>query len=379
MTTIAMLSVSAGAGHVRAAQALTAAAERLHTEVTAVHIDVMEFVPKLFRKVYADSYLKLVDVAPTLWGYLYKEMDVPRASSLVTKVRQAVERLNTGKLITRLRELEPDHVICTHFLPAQLLSRLIRRKMWDTPVWVQVTDYDVHGMWIHDHLSGYFAADAEIAWRMKDRGLSEDRIHVTGIPIHPVFAERRDRATCAAEFGLDPRKTTLLMMSGGFGVGAIDELAERLLAIPGDTQIVALAGRNAKLLERLKAIAAQHKRRLFPLGFTTTIERVMACSDLAITKPGGLTTAECLAVGLPLIVISPIPGQEERNADFLMENGAALKAYDAAGLDYRVRQLLANPQRLAAMRANAKRIGKPDAAADVLRIALRVAARAGDG
>lgn len=373
---IAMLSVSAGAGHVRAAQALAAAAERLGQEVEAVHIDVMELVPRLFRKLYADSYLKLLDLSPTLWGALYRHTDVPRPTSVGSKLRQAIERLNTRKLISRLEELAPDAVICTHFLPAQLLSRLIRKQQWSAPVWVQVTDYDVHGMWIHDHCAGYFAADPEIGWRMQDRGIPAARIHCTGIPIHPVFAEKRARVECARELGLDPAKPTLLMMSGGFGVGAIDELAERLLRIPGNLQIIALAGRNASLLAKLQKVAAQHPGRLFPQGFTRTIERVMACADVAITKPGGLTSSECLATGLPMIVISPIPGQEERNADFLLEHGAAMKACDAAALDFRVRQLLAEPQRLAAMRAAAQAIGKPHAARDVLRVVMGATAEA---
>ncbi|MBA3686915.1 MAG: galactosyldiacylglycerol synthase [Planctomycetes bacterium] len=363
----------------RAAQALAAAAALHRRDVTTVHIDVMDLVPRLFRKLYAESYLTLVDLAPSLWGSLYRGTDTPRASGLITRLRQAVERMNTGKLIKRLRELDADAVICTHFLPAQLLSRLTRRGQFDRPVWVQVTDYDVHGMWIHDHLAGYFAADAEIAWRMRDRGLAKSAVHATGIPIMPVFAERLERTVCAAELGIDPARTTLLMMSGGFGVGAIDELAERVLRSAPDLQVIALAGKNAALLARLALLAKRHPGRLFPQGFTKTIERVMACADLAITKPGGLTTAECLAVGLPLIVISPIPGQEERNATFLLEHGAALMAYDAAGLEYRVRQLLADPKRLRAMAADARRLGKPGAAWDVLQVVLRGHAAAETG
>lgn len=370
MTTIALLSVSAGAGHVRAAQALAAAAQRRGATLEAVHIDVMELVPRLFKKLYAGSYMSVINAAPDLWAWLYKRMDVPRPTSYATKLRQAIERLNTGKLIKRLDALKPDAVICTHFLPAQLLSRLTRKKAFQAPVWVQVTDYDVHGMWIHDHLAGYFAADEEIAWRMRDRGLGAEQVHVTGIPIHPVFAETRDRATCARELGLDPQRTTILLMSGGYGVGALDLLAERVLALPGNHQVVALAGKNAKLLGQLTALAKRHPGRLFPLGFTSTIERVMSCADLAVSKPGGLTTAECLAVGLPMIVVAPIPGQEERNADYLLEHGAALKACDGAALAFRVRELLAHPERLATMRANAARIGRARAADAVLDVVL---------
>jgi len=367
---LVIFSVSAGAGHVRAAQALVATAKRCYPDVEAVHVDLMELVPQLFRKVYADSYLKVVERHPALWGYLYDKSDHEKANSGLNKLRQAIERLNTRKLGSLLRELQPDYVICTHFLPAELLSRKIRNGKLNIPVWVQVTDFDFHALWIQQQMNGYFAAHEEVAWRMAERGIPADTIHVTGIPIMPAFDRQYDRPTCAAEFGLDPNRTTLLMMSGGMGVGSIEQLAERLLQLKGDFQIVALAGRNEKLLTDLKVVAMQHPGRLFPLGFINVIERVMAASDLAITKPGGLTTSECLAVGLPMIVVSPIPGQEERNADFLLENGAALKACDAGALAWRVQHLLDNPKRLAHLRQNALNCGRPDAARRVLATVL---------
>jgi processive 1,2-diacylglycerol beta-glucosyltransferase len=243
---------------------------------------------------------------------------------------------------------------------------MIGRGEFDRPVWVVVTDFDVHSLWVHPHMAGYFAASEEVAWRMADRGIAPASIHVTGIPIQPVFGESRSRAECAEELGIAPDRTTLLLMSGGAGLGGIASLAERLLRLPEDVQIVALSGRNEALLEQLRDISLKHPGRLFPLPFTRTVERVMAASDLAVTKPGGLTTSECLAVGLPMIVVSPIPGQEERNAEYLLENGAALTAYDAAGLEYRVRLLLREPRRLAALRDHAKALGRPGAAASIL-------------
>jgi processive 1,2-diacylglycerol beta-glucosyltransferase len=363
VTTIAILSVSAGAGHVRCAQALVA--EALARGVKAVHVDVMDLVPALFRKLYAQSYLKVVERHPALWGYLYTKSDRPGVVTKRTKLRQIIERLNTRKLAAKLEELQPDAVVCTHFLPAQLISRMIRKRTFAQPTWVQVTDFDVHALWIHERMAGYFAADEEVAWRMQDRGIPASTISVTGIPIMPVFGERRSRVECARELAIDPEIPTVLMMSGGFGVGDIDLLAERLLRTPG-FQIIALAGRNEALLKKLSALARAHRGRLFPMGFTKTIERVMTCADLAITKPGGLTASECLAVGLPMIVVSPIPGQEERNADFLLESGAALKAYDAAGLEFRTLALLRDRKRLAAMRESALRTGKPDAARAVM-------------
>ncbi len=367
---IAVFSVSAGAGHVRAAQALQAAAQRWYPDVEVTHIDLMELVPKLFKAVYADTYIKVVEHHPAFWGYLYDRTDREKVDSALSKLRAAIERLNTQKLKKVLSEIDPDHVICTHFLPAQLLSRWVRKGSFQKPVWVQVTDFDVHALWLHDHMSGYFAANGEVAWRMAERGIAPATIHVTGIPIMPAFGDPQSRSRSATEFNLDPTRKTLLLMAGGAGVGGIDKLAGRLLRLENDFQVVALAGRNEQLLASLRDLAANHPRRLFPLGFTKVIERIMAASDLAITKPGGLTTSECLAMGLPMIVVAPIPGQEERNADFLLENGAALKACDAGALAYRVTRLFAEPARLEALRRNAAALGRPHAARSVLDIVL---------
>jgi processive 1,2-diacylglycerol beta-glucosyltransferase len=370
---IAVLSVSAGAGHVRAAQAVERVAnERYGKEVEAIHFDVMDYVPKMFRKLYAESYVHIVNRYPTLWGYMYQKSDVVRSDrSMIKKLRVAVERLNTKKLLKKMVELSPDILFSTHFLPPELIARMIKAGAELPPSWVQVTDFDLHSLWIHDHMAGYFAASEEIAFRMVEKGIPPERTHVTGIPIMPEFGKKLDRAECAAELRLNPDKTTLLLMSGGLGVGDIASLAERLLAMDADIQIVALAGKNAVLLENLNKLAANHPGKLFPLGFTTTIERVMAAADVAVTKPGGLTSSECLAMGLPMIVVSPIPGQEERNADYLMENGAAVKAQDTVGVEFKVRKLLEDPKRLAAMSRAAKKIGRPDAAEKVLEVVLK--------
>ena len=182
----------------------------------------------------------------------------------------------------------------------------------------------------------------------------------------PQFAAPLDRETCARELGIAADKFTVLMMAGGAGVGGLDELALRLLGLPGDLQLVALAGRNAELLKRLQVLAQRHPGRLFPLGFTTTVERVMTAADLVVTKPGGLSVSECLAKRKPMLLVSPIPGQEERNADYLLEAGAAIKAVDGATLEFKLGRLLAAPERLRAMSAAAQRIGTPQAARDVL-------------
>jgi processive 1,2-diacylglycerol beta-glucosyltransferase len=219
-------------------------------------------------------------------------------------------------------------------------------------------------------MTGYLAADGGIARRMAERGIPPDAIRVTGIPVMPAFGKARARETSAAELGLDPARPTVLLMAGSAGVTAISSLVDRILALDGTLQVIALAGRRAPLLDDLRRRAVGAGGRLVPIGFTTTIERVMAAADIAVTKPGGLTTSECLAMGLPMIVVSPIPGQEERNAAFLLANGAALRADSAEDLAAHVARLLADPAKLAELAANARRLGRPDAAQCVLEAVL---------
>ena len=368
---VVVLSISAGAGHVRAAQALCETAEREFPSLRLTHIDVLDLVPASFRKLYFDSYLKLIEKMPLLWAYLYRYTDRPADESKISSLRRRIERFNTRKLYAELDRLAPDAIVCTHFLPPELLSRRVAGGHATPPVWVQVTDFDVHALWVHDHMRGYCVANDEIAWRIAERGIPAANVHVTGIPIAPPFLQTLDRATCAREVGLDPNVTTLLMMAGGAGVGGMETLVERLAALQNDEtnprfQIVALAGKNEKLLDKLKEMAARYPATIFPMGFTRTIERLMAASDLAITKPGGLTTSECLAMQLPMILVAPIPGQEERNADYLLESGVAMKANDAAALEYKLLRLLSAPETLGAMRERMRGIAKPDAAARVL-------------
>lgn len=371
---ILLLSVSAGAGHVRAAEAIRAyAGADADTAVVATHLDVMNYVTAGFRKIYTDFYIKLVNKAPTLWGYLYQVTNEAQSDSSMERLRRGLERLNTKALLTEIARFQPDAIICTHFLPAEILSRLIHKKGFTCPVWVQVTDFDLHRMWVHDHMAGYFAANEEVAFRMRAQGIHPDSIHVTGIPIMPVFSAPLERSVCAHEFGLDPKRPTILLMGGGAGLGSLDTIAARLLALDGKFQLIVLAGKNIPALCALQAMSARYPGRLLPQGYTDKVERLMACADLVITKPGGLTTSECLAMGLPMIVNAPIPGQEERNADFLLEQGVALKAFDSVTLEYRVRYLLEHPEKLADMRNKARALGRPAAARSVLETVMHIA------
>ena len=373
MTQLLILSVSAGNGHVRAGQALCATAEAQTPPCSAIHIDAMAHVASGFRKVYTDWYVQLVNRAPEVWSYLHQKADSTPHSATSQRLRRGIERVSAGPLLREIRRIRPQAIVCTHFLPAELLMRERAKGRIDCPVWLQVTDYDLHNMWLVPDMQGYLAATEEVAFRMRARGLPADRIHVTGIPVMPVFsrpdAPALARDANAVRLGLDPARTVVLMASGGGGMGNLPAMVARVLTLDGpgsDFQVIAVAGRNVAAYEALQALALRHPGRLVAVGFTDEMEKLMAAADLVVTKPGGLTISECLALGKPMLLVSPIPGQEEHNAGFLMEEGAAWLAYDTIGLEYKLAELMAAPDKLRRMAQKSRALGKPDAARNVL-------------
>ena len=365
---ILVLSVSAGAGHVRAAQALCATDATL--AVRTLHLDVMDFVPPRFRRMYTDFYIHMVGSYPQAWGCLYRMMNRADPSSRLQRIRRWLERRQARALMREIRTLQPDAIICTHFMPAELLAYGRTDNLLLCPVWVQVTDFDLHRIWIQPGLAGYFVGSDEVAFRLKAAGVSAGAVHVTGLPIMPVFAAPPPRVASAMQIGIDPTRKTVLLMGGGFGLGDFAAIAARLLAIDPHLQLIALAGRNSVLLETLAPLTARHGARFIARGYINDVERYMACADLVVTKAGGLTSAECLAMGLPMLINAPIPGQEERNADFLVEQGVALKAIDDITVEYRVRHLLEHPERLAEMALRARQLARPDAASTAMQAVL---------
>ena len=383
---VLLLSVSAGHGHVRAAEGLAAGIETWFPGHESHHIDLMSLVPALFNKAYKGSYLKLIRSHPRVWGYIYDKADRFQRDSRTENLRRGIESTCNKKLLPIIAEYQPDHIICTHFMPIQFLTRWKQKGRISTPIWSCITDFVAHRFWLEPGLDGHFTADEENVWRMRSRGLENERIFATGIPVLPTFIPPRDKEQRKAagreardRFGLGRACPVILMMGGGAGVGNMLDLARRLFALPAEFHLVVLAGQNKTLLAELEREKAGFNGRLHPMGFTDEVPALLAASDLVISKPGGLTTVECLAMGKPMLVYSPIPGQEEQNADLLLENGAAMKAPDSFGLVWRVGQLLEQPERLTRLAENAAALGKPYAARDILAQVLGETPAAGPG
>jgi processive 1,2-diacylglycerol beta-glucosyltransferase len=218
-------------------------------------------------------------------------------------------------------------------------------------------------------MSGYFAAHDELAWRMSERGIPADHIHVTGIPIDPVFAERKDKQQLRARFKLDPNMTTILVSVGGFGVGPLALLLRSLDDMNHPAQIIVICGKNERLKQSLQSMQTRHVMHI--IGFTTEMDSYMSAADLLVGKAGGLTTSEAMAKGLVMVIVNPVPGQEERNSDHLLEEGVAIRCNNLPALGYKIDRLLADGPKWTRMQEAAEQFGRPDAAGNIARIVAK--------
>ena len=373
---ILVLSASAGAGHLRAAEAVESACRRLYPAAEVKNVDTLTLTPKPFRRVYGQGYLDFVNHAPNLLGILYDRTNRPPKGPWVDKVRLALDRLNTREFVKFVLDFAPDIICHTHFLPAVIISHQKRKHgSIPAPHVVVVTDFEVHRYWLCPGADRYFTAREENRVHLEALGASPDIVRITGIPIDPVFAETPDLPALRKKHGVTDGKPLLLVLCGGFGVGPIEGLVEGLWREAKGAQIAIVTGRNEALRKKLAGPAADAPVPTQVLGFTKEMHEWMAVADLAITKPGGLTTSEVLARGAVIVIVNPIPGQESRNSDYLLESGAAIKANNIATLGFKLNALLRDAPRLETLRANARRIGKPRAAFDVVAKSLEMVRR----
>lgn len=366
---VLLLSASAGAGHIRAAEAVEKAFNQAPDadgrEVR--HIDVLNYTNKLFRHLYSKAYIDLVNKMPEVPGWFYDKLDKPWKNE---RRRLALDKLNTRPFVKMLRGYQPDLIVCTHFLPAEIVSWLKAKERLASRQVIIVTDFDVHAMWLVHHYERYFVAVEEARVYLEALGIPAEKIAVTGIPIDPVFALKKDKQEMRAKHGLAPDRTTILLSAGGFGVGSVDALVHALMPLQHRAQIVAICGRNEELKKRLTKLTARAKPDatviLKPFGYTKEMDELMTASDLVLGKPGGLTTCEALAKGLVFVIVNPIPGQEERNSDHLLEGAVAIRCNNLPTMSYKIDRLLSDPDRFAAMQANSRHMGRPNAAKEIV-------------
>jgi UDP-N-acetylglucosamine:LPS N-acetylglucosamine transferase len=297
---------------------------------------------------------------------MYDKLDKPWKNE---RRRLALDKLNTRPLVRLLRSYKPDFILCTHFLPAEIVAWLRAKERLASRQAIVVTDFDVHAMWLVHHYEQYFVAIDEARAYLEALQIPKSKITVTGIPIDPVFAKKKNKVEMRQKHDLDPERITILLSAGGFGVGSVEPLIASLKTIDHPIQVVAICGRNEELRRRLLKsnghLTTDGNVLIHPVGYTQAMDEYMSASDIVVGKPGGLTTSEGLAKGLAFAIVNPIPGQEERNSDHLLEAGVAIRCNNLPTLPYKLNQLLGDPARLTRMQAASRKLGRPSAATDI--------------
>lgn len=365
---VLILAAGVGSGHNQAASAVEAAVLAREPDADVHRLDILETTNEVFNRLYDDAYFQLVSQAPWLVGWGYDNADPP--FKLAASPLQWLEQLNTLSFVRELRDDDPDVVICTHFLPARLTSLLIARKQLRASLTVVTTDYDFQGLWLTAPFHHFFAAREESREYLTSIGIPADRVSASGIPVRAGLSGPVDEAAVRASFGLRPDVPVVLISAGAAGGAYTVQVVRQALRIRRPFQAVIVCGRNTELKAEMEQVVAGREEDFVVLGFTDRMADLMRVASLFVGKPGGLSSSECMAAGLPMVIVNPIPGQEVRNADYLLEEGAAVRCNYPTTVGYKIESLLADPDRLARMAEAARRVGRPDAGADVARTSL---------
>jgi processive 1,2-diacylglycerol beta-glucosyltransferase len=355
---VLILAAGIGSGHNIAAGVLESCFQAA-PEVDAVQkLDILESTNEIYRMLYDDGYFALVEAVPWLVGWGYDESDAPfRLAHWVS----IWDRINTTATAKAIKAFRPDIVVCTHFLPTRLVSLMLTRGVLEAKLAVVTTDYDFQGLWLSSPFNHIFVARDETKAHMAAIGVPADRITVSGIPVQPGLEDAVDREAVLTRYGLRPDQPTLLISAGAAGGPYTQTIVQQTLRMRNDFQAVVVCGRNDQLKSQIEGLVAFNRDRYRVLGYTNDMPDLIRTATVFVGKPGGLSSSECMAAGLPMVLIHPIPGQEVRNSDFLLEEGAAVRCNYQTTVGYKIDQLLAEPGRIIRMAENARRIGRPEA------------------
>jgi processive 1,2-diacylglycerol beta-glucosyltransferase len=346
-------------GHLRAATALGRAFEAIpgtHVQVE----DTLRYARAAFRGIYSDMYLRVAERAPTLWSQFYSWTDYPPTPlSFVAAMRALGTTLGVRGLPRLLQQAQPDAIICTHFLPLEVLAPL--RYAGVPPLYAVVTDYRAHHFWAIDGVNRYFVPTRETEEQLVAAGVPRPHITVTGIPIDPAI--QQPVAPMARQtLGLLPHRPVVLVNGGGLAAERVRAIVLEVLAQRLPMTLLVAAGRNRALEAALAGVSGTETTTLRVLGPQPSLDPLIAVSDLVVGKAGGLTVSETLARGVPMVIVAPVAGQEEWNAEYVVRAGAGECHATADRVARTIAALLLDQRRRAAMAAAAKQAGRPAAA-----------------
>jgi len=370
---ILLMHVTTSSGHHHASRAIGQALRRVDPSCQLINVDAFDYTSRFVRWAIMRSYMSLIRNHPDVWEYLY---DNPAIHRHVKDFRQLLHRYHSRKLQRLLETVQPHAIACTQAFPCGMVADFKKHRGLAVPLVGVLTDYAPHQYWLHDTVDRYIVPAVEVKERFVSYGIAPERIQDSGIPIEPKFLDAVDAPAVYRQFGLDPAVPVVLVMGGGGGFGPIQGLMLSLDRVPAACQFVVLAGTNQALSSWLRRYRFRHL--VIAQGYTDAVPQLMSVAAMVITKPGGLTTAEALAKQVPLLIFTPIPGQEMCNARYLLERRAAVQIVSTDRAGDPVAELLRHPERLAEMRAQAAKLGHPNSAFQAARLLAELSQRISD-
>jgi len=357
---ILILTGNYGDGHIQVAQALHDAIQISHPSAEPVIFDFMEWVHPYSNQFSRFIYLQGVKKFPQVYGFLFQKTRKVNKLSMCLKT---ILTTGVGRMVKLLEEVQPSVVVSTFPLAAAVMSKVKSLGLTDIPTVTTITDHTDHSCWIYPFTDQYIVGSSTVRDSLIKLGVEENRIAHTGIPIRQQFSQSFQREEIFEKYGLDSHMPTILVMGGGCGmIGDGNSTIQEINALPMPIQIIIVCGHNEKLRLQLQEKLKDSKHRIHLTGYINYVHELMAISDLMITKPGGVTTFEAIAMELPMLLYKPIPGQEQDNAKFLVRSGVAVQVNTDRDLTGLLSKLLSKVELLAGMRDNAKRFHPKESA-----------------
>ena len=365
MNKVLSLSISKHTGHFRAAKSIEDAISMVDPTAEVLSIDAMQFFHPVSSRIVDKVYFASLEKAPFLWGAIYDKKD---AETALRPVQSFLAKSNFRKLDRLIRSYRPQAIVCTQAFPCGLVAYYKRKTGSPIPLIATVTDFWPHRFWFQPEVDVYTIASDWARARFREFGVPEEKVAVTGIPIHPHFSETMDKAAAQRSLGLEPGVLTVLVMGGSSGLGQIEETVRVLDGSSVKAQFAVICGKNERLYEQLNMQA--FRSRVKVVGFTDEVYKYMSAADIVISKPGGITTAEVLAKEKLMIAVPSIPGQEYYNLRYLLRNGMALRAKTPADIPAQLKRLAEDRALQSRMKAAVTRVARPAASLDIARLAL---------
>lgn len=355
MKSILVSYASAGNGHRTAARAVV---ESLcDAGRVPILADVLDFTDPVFRRIYSDVYHVAGEHSHGVCSAMYRLTDTRREESSIVRMIDRVSLHRTQPFTRFLIENRPDSVVATHFLPMSIVSKLKNRGIFSGSLFAVITDFDLHQMWFSSDVDGYFVATSEIERKLIDMGIPEERIILSGIPI---------RKTIAGDIFYDSNTKgknlfSVLFLASSIADDKAIQIFDLIMSMHKNINLTIICGRNESLYNTLREKTAKGISNVEIFGFVNDIHRHYARADLLITKPGGLTVAESLCYGLPMLLVHPIPFQETRNAEFVQRNGAGWLVSELSSLERMMDLLFREKNLLRKAKESSLALSRPEA------------------